>query len=74
MFKLITVSVLLLIGFKLFYTPNPTPLIKQVDVALVKYKNVVYQCQQVTRNKCGYYIRCGTLNVHCANGISIQYL
>lgn len=43
-------------------------------MALVKYKNVVYHCQNVVPTQCGHSIHCGKLSVHCAKDITVEYL
>lgn len=47
---------------------------KKSLVALVKYNNVIYQCQKVIKTNCGHTINCDNLSVHCANNIAVEYL
>lgn len=48
--------------------------IKVEPVAIVKYKDTVYQCQRVAVSNCGYSIDCGNMSVHCIKNITIEYL
>lgn len=43
-------------------------------VALVKYKDTVYQCEDVAKTPCGHSIHCGEIAVHCAENLVIEYL
>jgi len=56
------------------YTPETTPVKPSKPIALVKYKDVVYQCQGVINTTCGYSIHCGNLSVHCVDKLTIEYL
>ena len=43
-------------------------------IALVKYKDTVYQCQGIVTTECGYSIHCGNMSVHCVDKLTIEYL
>jgi len=47
--------------------PSPTK-----NIALVKYNDVVYQCQEIVATKCGYSLHCTDMFIHCANDIVIE--
>lgn len=49
--------------------PTQTP-----PIAMVKYKDTVYHCEELAKTECGYSIHCGSLSVHCANDIVVEYL
>jgi hypothetical protein len=42
--------------------------------ALVRYDNVVYQCESIQPAKCGYSVTCGNLSFHCVSYNNIEYL
>lgn len=43
-------------------------------LALVKYKDIIYQCQGIIRTNCGHTIHCGKMSVHCVTDIEVEYL
>ncbi len=43
-------------------------------IALVKYQNTIYHCEALAKTDCGYSIHCGSMSLHCANDIVVEYL
>ena len=43
-------------------------------IALIKFKDTVYQCQGIVTTECGYSIHCGNMSVHCVDKLVIEYL
>ena len=77
MFKLVFILLCLtLIGFfakhdKLMERKK----LSQVEpIALVKYEDVIYQCQSIVKTKCGTAIHCGNLTVNCTHNLVIEYI
>lgn len=56
------------------YTPPVNVSVPAKPIALIKYNDIVYQCQGVVTTECGYSIHCGNLSVHCLDTLTIQYL
>lgn len=56
------------------YEPPKQLAVPVKPIALVKYKDTVYQCQGVVTTECGYSIHCGKLSVHCVKTLTIEYL
>lgn len=50
------------------------PINKNPVIALVKYQDVIYHCEEVKNTKCGYSISCNGLAKHCVNDLEIEYL
>lgn len=43
-------------------------------IALVKYKNTIYHCEEIKPTNCGHSIHCGDMSLHCADNLTIEYL
>lgn len=50
------------------------PIFYRKPIALVKFNDVIYHCQSITKTQCGYSIHCDELNYHCANDLVIEYI
>lgn len=80
MFKLILVASALavVISVQNFTTKKvvktiETPVYSK-PIALVKYKDMIYQCQGIIKTKCGHSLHCGDMSIHCVTNFDVEYL
>lgn len=76
MFKLILLTLTISVGAMFYYlnTNDPTYIPTNNPIALVKYRDTIYHCQDVVKTSCGYDIYCGNISYHCVNDITVEYL
>lgn len=67
---------LIMVPFLLYIvmlSTKSTP-IKKTPITLVKLKDTVYHCEEVTATPCGYYLSCGRQSFYCAKNIVTEVL
>lgn len=52
----------------------PPPIISWEPIAMVKYGNTIWHCQDIVKTECGYTIHCKQYSFHCANDLVVEYL
>ena len=65
---------LLIILYISVITMNSIPEEPAKNVALVKYRGTIYQCQSISKTSCGYTLHCNNITMHCANDLVIENL